>query len=411
MKCQSCGAEIGTAKVCEFCGSKITYKMQKEMEQVNKQGCPKCGSTNIQFNRENQGEYRGKNSKRIVHKTIGFCKDCGFTWDPNIGNRSSKRIDDKMVMWILGWIFFFPIPVMILVWRKKNTWDKKIKIAVTVVFWLILLIGVVNSGSGNETELESTAVVEESASTENTVKEIQAKSTEVLENVRETSHIYDNAEIVDLMSGDGSKKIGTISVIKAEKSECTDEALLDWYFNYVKEHDDCTYNLIVYTDVHGRGVSSLGKERIQKDYKIIEDGHGSYTLGDSSGATYYDVDEEEKKLVLNSTMVDDDVINEARSKIDAIIQDEYKEGEQYSVDIAGEEGNLDCYITLVSSSFEGADYQSIAVDIASKVKSLDLGIGNFSIGFQVDNNSFNALSNIENLSEQDASEITTKIQD
>ena len=47
MKCPSCGAEIGTSNFCEYCGSQITAEMQKELEQLNKSGCPKCGSTNI----------------------------------------------------------------------------------------------------------------------------------------------------------------------------------------------------------------------------------------------------------------------------------------------------------------------------------------------------------------------------
>lgn len=53
MKCSNCGGEIeNNAKFCTFCGSQITVEMQKEREQLNKSGCPKCGSTNVTFNRE-----------------------------------------------------------------------------------------------------------------------------------------------------------------------------------------------------------------------------------------------------------------------------------------------------------------------------------------------------------------------
>ena len=53
MKCPNCGAEIGNNQICEFCGSQITLAMKKAQEQLNKKGCPKCGSSNISFNREN----------------------------------------------------------------------------------------------------------------------------------------------------------------------------------------------------------------------------------------------------------------------------------------------------------------------------------------------------------------------
>ncbi len=75
MKCQNCGAEIGDKTVCEFCGSQITAEMQKDQEMFNRSRCPKCDSTNVKFSRENQGEVRGKNSKKVIHTTVGVCKD------------------------------------------------------------------------------------------------------------------------------------------------------------------------------------------------------------------------------------------------------------------------------------------------------------------------------------------------
>ena len=65
MKCPNCGAEIANgSKTCEFCGTQITYDMLREQEQLSKKGCPKCGSSNITFTRENQGEIRGRKAKR-----------------------------------------------------------------------------------------------------------------------------------------------------------------------------------------------------------------------------------------------------------------------------------------------------------------------------------------------------------
>ncbi len=50
MKCANCGAEIpNTSNFCEYCGSQISVEMKKEQEQLKKEGCPKCGSSNIAF--------------------------------------------------------------------------------------------------------------------------------------------------------------------------------------------------------------------------------------------------------------------------------------------------------------------------------------------------------------------------
>lgn len=160
MKCKSCGAEVTNGKFCQFCGSQISYDMLREQEQMNKQGCPKCSSTNIEFKRENQGEIRGKQSKIVIHKTVGFCKDCGFTWYPSeeevVPNKKVEPKKNNMVWWVLGWIFFFPAPIMVLIWRKKNTWDIKVKIVVTVIFWLVFFIFGLTGNSDDGTE-ESTS--------------------------------------------------------------------------------------------------------------------------------------------------------------------------------------------------------------------------------------------------------------
>ena len=167
MKCPNCGAEIGAnSKFCESCGSQISYDMRREQEQLNKQGCPQCGSSNIQFRRENQGEICGKKSKQVVHRTVGFCKDCGYTWYPSGANSAPQK--NNLVWWILGWIFFFPAPVMVLIWRKKNTWDIKVKIGVTVAFWIVFfIIGLSGGGSDSSTKESTAPAVEETANTEN----------------------------------------------------------------------------------------------------------------------------------------------------------------------------------------------------------------------------------------------------
>ncbi len=142
MTCPKCGAEIAAGnKFCEFCGAQISLEMQKEQEQLNKAGCPKCGSTNVVFEREKQGEIKGKNTNAIVRATVGMCKDCGHTWKVASGGGEKKR---KIWPWVLGWIFIFPVPLTILMLRKKEMkpWLKYGIIALAwVVYLLIALAG------------------------------------------------------------------------------------------------------------------------------------------------------------------------------------------------------------------------------------------------------------------------------
>ena len=385
MKCPNCGAEIGTNKKCDYCGTTISLDMLREQEQINKEGCPKCGSTNIQFKRENQGEIKSKKQNRVVHVTVGYCKDCGYTWYPQ-GEEPKKR---KTWLWVLGWIFIFPVPLTILLLRKKDM-NNGLKYGLIAAAWIVyLLIGF--AGNSND----------ETADTADTDTVINTQD------VTEQSHIYDNAEIVDLKSGDGSNVIGTVTITRANHADCTDEALADWYFNYVLAHSDSNYHIVVYSDVDGKGVYG-NKGTLQKDVKITPSGKDdSYDLGDDAGSTYYSINEDSKTISVRTVMADSGVINEVASKVDAVIPEEYKETDYYTVDVAGEEGKLDCNIILVGSSLANSDYQALAEDIARKVKELDLGIGYFNMSFKSDNATLHALSEIDDLGAQDVSEIST----
>ena len=407
MKCNGCGAEINeNSKFCEFCGTQITVEMKKEQEVLNKKGCPSCGSSNISFSREKQGEIKGKRGTAVVRATVGVCKDCGHTW--NVPDATTKPKNNNMIWWILGWIFFFPIPVMILVWRKKNTWSTKTKIIFTVVFWIFIfaLGGKNDEGSlatDNDTDTAA-EVIEDSISKEQTKEE----STKEEQESKGINHIYDNAEVVDLINGAGTGKIGTFTVVKANQSDCTDEALMDWYLNYVKNNDDSNYHVIVYNDVDNKGVFSTGKGFIQKDIEITLEKNGNYMSGDDAGSTMYTVDEDAKELIVQITMADAAIVNEIKNKVEAVIPNEYKNSDIYSVDVAGEEGSLDCNLTIVNEKFANDDFQSIAVDLATKIKELDLGIGYFCIAFQSDDYTITAISSIDDLTNQETSEISTK---
>lgn len=99
------------------------------------------------------------------------------------------------------------------------------------------------------------------------------------------AHIYDSAQVVDVMNGTGTEAIGKCSVIKADSKDVTDEALNDWYFNYV-EQNDFNWSVIVYTDQEGMGVYA-GSGVVERNTGLEEDTDGSYMLISRDDAIVY----------------------------------------------------------------------------------------------------------------------------
>ncbi len=136
MKCPNCGAEMEYGRVCEYCGAHITSEMLHEQELLNKTGCPKCGSTNISFNREKHGEVKGKKSTVVVRHTVGLCKDCGYTWRVNDGAPENKK--SPIWLWVIGWILIFPLPLTILLLKKKD-FKPVFKWLIIILAWIVYI--------------------------------------------------------------------------------------------------------------------------------------------------------------------------------------------------------------------------------------------------------------------------------
>lgn len=143
MKCISCGAETN-GKFCEYCGSELPQ------DKINIGVCPKCGNSNVTFKRERIGtatqrtSYKnvigtgrtGRSVSQSAYRTIGLCQNCGYTWNPNVANKGSGR---KTWLWILGWICIFPVPLTILMLRKKDM-KPIVRYGIIAVAWLLFFI-------------------------------------------------------------------------------------------------------------------------------------------------------------------------------------------------------------------------------------------------------------------------------
>lgn len=238
MKCTSCGAEIkDKSKFCEFCGSQITYDMQREQEQLNKAGCPKCGSSYVTFTREKQGELKSKNGTAVVRTTIGLCKDCGYTWSTTDGNQPLKK--RKTWLWVLGWICIFPLPLTILMLRKKDM-KPALKYGIIAVAWIVYLAIGLSGGSDNNsaTNDNNSAIVSESNNTANNT----------------------DSTIADNNTNDQSQDV--TSETDSEVEEKTDYALID---NFI---DTFNINAVTpITDAEEIDIAS-GSEHYRTEYRL-----------------------------------------------------------------------------------------------------------------------------------------------
>lgn len=175
MKCPSCGAET-QGKFCEYCGSEMPH------EKPNVGGCPKCGSTNITFKRELVGTSTQRSSHKSIlgtgrtgqsvsqsaYRTVGLCQNCGFTWNPNAANQDSGR---KTWLWVLGWICIFPVPLTILMLRKKDM-KPAVKYSIIAAAWLLFfVIGLSGNGETDtpQTDVPNTTIQTEQSTNTTTI--------------------------------------------------------------------------------------------------------------------------------------------------------------------------------------------------------------------------------------------------
>ena len=186
---------------------------------------------------------------------------------------------------------------------KKKFYQKKWFIALVVIFVLSMIFGTsetetnVDSTQGTVQTEQHTEVMEENTATETEiiVEEVETEdvviedttledtsSTEITESTNDIEiHIYDNARLKDVMNGNRTEKIGEYSIVEVPYSEVTDEALTDWYFNYVSKND-YNYYIILYLDTDDcKGVYAI-PGLVQKDVIFTEDEYGDYSLNDTA---------------------------------------------------------------------------------------------------------------------------------
>ena len=149
MKCVNCGAEVDSEnKSCPYCGSELikeqpvttvtnNYYGNSPVQNQTSVFCPRCGSRNVKFRREEVGNKKSKKSKQVFYRTVSICQDCGNTWN---SNGEAKKSGHGVGWWILAILFW---PIVLSVWFYKTNdvkLDKKYRIIIIAAFWIILII-------------------------------------------------------------------------------------------------------------------------------------------------------------------------------------------------------------------------------------------------------------------------------
>ena len=117
LKCDNCGSQFESGAYCPTCGVKFGSKPKT---------CPDCGC--------------------VYNSTA--CPDCGYL--PKRRTSDNPRVTvitqasaqpekkRKTWLWVLGWIFIFPVPVTILTSRSQKipTW---LKVLIISAVWILYL--------------------------------------------------------------------------------------------------------------------------------------------------------------------------------------------------------------------------------------------------------------------------------
>ena len=193
-----------------------------------------------------------------------------------------------------------------------------------------------------------------------------------------SKHIYDDAEVLDVMNGFKTEKIGEMSVVRADESEVTEEVLADWYYNYVNQHD-YNWNVIVYTDSNPTKGCYAIKGLINKD--VLLDENDTYSLSSDAGSTTYVPNNDGKTLKKEYTMLTQEEQDRIKGEIEPLIDDSYK-GDSYLIEVSSttEDNRLAIDIELSNESLlEKETCNKVARELALKIKQLDLDIEELSI--------------------------------
>ncbi len=136
---------------CSQCGALMESKQGAMLLQ-----CPYCKSTSlvvendpVVIERIRQDTYKEVEKMKLDHETEMV--------KLHAEQESKKK---HLVWWVLGWIFFFPAPLTILIVKNEKLDFKKKAIILAVIWGVILIVGII----GNLTDDDSSSKHQSSSS-------------------------------------------------------------------------------------------------------------------------------------------------------------------------------------------------------------------------------------------------------
>ena len=176
MKCKNCGAKLKVepddkeAK-CQFCGAE--FKIDDEVHHHKLDDAEQTG-----YELE-----KGKIRAREEAKQEKMREQNAMLQAQYEEEKRKKNLK----WWIIGWIFCFPIPLTILIWKSK--WNQKKKIIATVILWAVLLIIGALTPDGTATTQNTTNTNDNKVQTDVKVNELfieryNSMGTQKIENLK-----------------------------------------------------------------------------------------------------------------------------------------------------------------------------------------------------------------------------------
>ena len=144
--CPKCGANLRIdadrkSAFCEYCGAQILIDDEVQHLQIDN-----AESAGYAFEK---GRQRAQNEAQVMS---------AYTYLP------APKKKSKIVWWVLGWIFIFPIPLTIIIARNKKL-KTGVKAAIIIATWVVyLLIGIVGGVMDKQNNQEKSSTTKTSYS-------------------------------------------------------------------------------------------------------------------------------------------------------------------------------------------------------------------------------------------------------
>lgn len=150
MKCKNCGALLKVEEdakyiECQYCNTR--YKLDDEVQHIKYDDMEKSG---YEFEK---GRIRAQQEQKRAQSNYN---------NLNNVNNTSKKKNNKTFWLILAWIFLLPFTATYFI-AKNNKLDKKKKIVIIAIMWVIFLViayanpseNIKNTQSNNQNQTET----------------------------------------------------------------------------------------------------------------------------------------------------------------------------------------------------------------------------------------------------------------